>query len=272
MPRVGRLRASFPPCDRDVRDPDGGCEFPQGHAGASTDRSTLVGRRKASTRTHSREELLLSAVRHGFYCHDDRVPACRQGVKNLGLDNHNDSVTLGGMAASEITLLPGAGGWVQARFDLDGAPRHVFVRFEPDSEGRWRAAEASVPRPTPQLFQRIPFHRIELAVSADSMLRDALARRLGEDPEPGFRGAFGEPTRGEPLLIKRPAGRRLDDSFYERVGVVYRQAIGRGLKPRQAISEAAGVSPDVAGRWIYEARKRGLIPKTTPGKVARFDG
>jgi hypothetical protein len=69
------------------------------------------------------------------------------------------------------------------------------------------------------------------------------------------------------LLIERPPGRRLDDSFYQRIGVVYRQAVGRGMKPRQAIAEAASVSPDVAGRWIYQARKRGLIPKTSAGKV-----
>jgi hypothetical protein len=42
-----------------------------------------------------------------------------------------------------------------------------------------------------------------------------------------------------------------------------RQAIGRGLKRRTAVAEAAGVSVDVAGRWIYEARKRDLIRETS---------
>ncbi len=168
------------------------------------------------------------------------------------------------MTDQEIHLIAGPAGWVQARYQ---PRRRLFVRFEPDANGRWQAAEWSIPGYPPDELRRIPFHRITLAVNADDRVKEELGARLGEEPEPGFRGAFGEPKRGTPLLIKRPPGRRLDESFYQRVAVVYRQAVGRGLKPRVAIAEAAGVSNDVAGRWIYEARKRDLIPKTRPGKV-----
>ena len=168
------------------------------------------------------------------------------------------------MADSEIRLIPGPSGWVQARF---GARRRLFVRFEPDAQGRWHAAEWSIPGYPPDELRRIPYHSIAQAVSANDRVTEELAARLEEKPEPGFRGTFGEPERGKPILITRPRGRRLDDDFYGRVAFVYRQAVGRGLKPRAAIAEAAGVSPDVAGRWIYQARKRGLIPKTRPGKV-----
>ena len=36
------------------------------------------------------------------------------------------------------------------------------------------------------------------------------------------------------------------------------------------IAEDAGVTPEVAGRWIYEARKpeRGFLPPTSPGRVS----
>jgi hypothetical protein len=40
------------------------------------------------------------------------------------------------------------------------------------------------------------------------------------------------------------------------------------LNPRSAIAEAAKVSTDVAGRWVREARKRGFLPATDPGKVS----
>jgi hypothetical protein len=172
------------------------------------------------------------------------------------------------MADSEIRLIPGPSGWVQARFGR----HHAFIRLEPDAQGRWQAAEWNIPAYPPDVLRRIPHHRILQAVKASDRLIDELANRFEEEAEPGFRHAFGEPERGKPILITRPRGRRLDDSFYARVAFVYRQAVGRGLKPRAAIAEAADVSPDVAGRWIYEARKRGLIPKTRPGKVTVSNG
>jgi hypothetical protein len=76
-------------------------------------------------------------------------------------------------------------------------------------------------------------------------------------------GHWPEPA----IVLDRPAGRRLDDDWYAKVAEAYRLAAARGLKPRTAIAEAASVSTDVAGRWVYEARKRGLLPKTQPGRV-----
>jgi hypothetical protein len=172
------------------------------------------------------------------------------------------------MPSSRLHLIPGPSGWVQARFfDKKSAYRRLFVRFEPDAGGRWAAAEWRIPGYPDDVLRQVPYNRIRKAVDADERIRDELARRISELPEPGFDGAFGEPERSKPIRLVRPKGRRLDDSFYQQVAVTYRQAIGRGLNPRQAIAEAATVSPDVAGRWIYEARKRDLIPKTTPGKV-----
>jgi hypothetical protein len=165
---------------------------------------------------------------------------------------------------SEIRLIPGPAGWVQARFYVGEHVRRVFVRFEPDAAGRWKAAEWRIPHPPPE---PLPWRRIVKAVDASDFSARLFAR-FQEEAEPGFVGAFGEARPfGKLLELKRPAGRRLDGSFYAQVAMLYRQAVGRGLNPRQTIAEQAGVSTDVAGRWIYEARKRKLIPKTTPGKV-----
>jgi hypothetical protein len=157
---------------------------------------------------------------------------------------------------------------VQARFELeDGKPRRVFVRFEPTAKGRWKAVEWSIPGYPADVLRQVPYQRIMRAVQASDEVKEVLNDRLAEPAEEGFRHAFGVAVRDEPIVITRPKGRNLDDNFYGHVAYVYRQAIGKGLNPRQAIAEAAGVAPDTAGRWIYQARKRGFIPKTTPGKV-----
>lgn len=171
------------------------------------------------------------------------------------------------MASDEIHLIAGPAGWVQARFGEGRTRRRAFVRFEPDTNGRWNAAEWSIPAYPTDVLRRVPYHRIVAGVRADERLQHELAARLTDEPEPGFRGAFGQPRRREPITLERPRSHRLDDNFYERVSVAYRQALGRGLRPRQAIAKAANVSPDVAGRWIYEARRRRLLPKTRPGSA-----
>ena len=69
------------------------------------------------------------------------------------------------------------------------------------------------------------------------------------------------------ITLERPAGRRLNNAFYAQVADAYHAAATLGRPPRTAIAEVAGVSTDVAGRWVYEARKRGYLAKTNPGKV-----
>jgi hypothetical protein len=178
------------------------------------------------------------------------------------------------MADSQVHLMVGGSGWVQARFTAAGDAkrflRRVFVQFEPDAQGNWKATHWDIPEYPPPVMRQVPFQRIKRAVNASESVRTELANRLPDEYEiEGFRGAFAEPVRdrGKPIRLVRPRGHRLPDSFYASVALAYRQAVGRGLNPRQAIAEAAGVSPDVAGRWIYQARKRELIPKTSPGKV-----
>jgi hypothetical protein len=191
------------------------------------------------------------------------------------LTNRNASDTLRSMTNDEIHLSPGDGGWVRARFTArDSSEQTAYVRFAPRGT-RWRATELWLRDPSPGLLRALPLNRIERAVNADGSAdgQIAFALRAGHtNPTPADLPAHFKDKRRrimQPLKLERPAGRRLDDAFYERVGFVYREAVARGLKPRRAIAEAAGVTSDVAGRWIYEARKRerGFIPKTSPGKV-----
>jgi hypothetical protein len=63
-------------------------------------------------------------------------------------------------------------------------------------------------------------------------------------------------------------GKRLQHNELERVAEVYRLATERGMPPTQAVREAFHVSYPTAGRWVHEARNRGLLPKTTRGVPA----
>jgi hypothetical protein len=170
---------------------------------------------------------------------------------------------------SELSFLPGPGGWVQVN-ERGRRSRRCFVHFKRE-KGRWQQTFLILEQPTPESVRAIPLRRIVLAVNAKGSVSDSLEARLEEQVPrqltADFYASFSGYEKPEPIRLKRPSGRKLDDDFYREVADVYQLAVVRTLQPRAAISEAAGVSSDVAGRWIHEARKRGLIPKTTPGKV-----
>jgi hypothetical protein len=65
--------------------------------------------------------------------------------------------------------------------------------------------------------------------------------------------------------VRRAA--QLDGDHYEAVARIYSHAADRGESPRKAVAETMHVSPPTASRWIGEARRRALLPPTTPGKA-----
>jgi hypothetical protein len=148
-----------------------------------------------------------------------------------------------------------------------------FVRFRRDEQGRWTPNGALyVPGLSPETLRAVPLKRILLAVTASESLRAALESRLDQIvPEvgtPEFQGSFTSWVQAEPpLTLERPKGRALPDEFFAKVAETYRAATIRGWPPRTAVAEAAGVSTDVAGRWVREARKRQYLPATKQGKV-----
>jgi hypothetical protein len=181
------------------------------------------------------------------------------------------------MAETWLDLAEGPRGWVEATFGgLEPSYRDVYVQLRKDDEGRWGPTGALVvPGLTPENIRAVPLRRILLAVEASETFRRNLEKRIDEPAaEPGsdeFRDSFSdwryEAEVLEPLKLERPKKRNLPDEFYAQVAGVYRAAVLRGLRPRTAIAEAAGVSGEVAGRWIRQARRRDYLPETEPGKV-----
>jgi hypothetical protein len=175
---------------------------------------------------------------------------------------------------TELALMEGPGGWIEATLPLaDGSVSRSWVCFVTDDGGRWQPAGLFMLSPTPESVRAIPLHRVVVAVNADDALRSALADKL-EQPVPplgsaNFLKAFsGFHRRAPRFVLERPPGHRLSDDFYRAVARAYRDAAARGLSPRAAIADDADVSTDVAGRWVYEARKRGFLPATEPGRIS----
>jgi hypothetical protein len=175
----------------------------------------------------------------------------------------------------ELDLQDGPGGWVEANVFEEGGGdfKPFYVRFRPDRSDGWSPhGTLYVPGLSPETLRAVPLKRIALAVEASKSLRDALARRCREHvPEvgtPEFYDVFTGWVHDEPpLTLERPKGRALPDEFFAKVAETYRAATIRGRPPRTAVAEAAGVSTDVAGRWVREARKRKYLPGTEQGKV-----
>lgn len=78
-------------------------------------------------------------------------------------------------------------------------------------------------------------------------------------------GGTNEPRRPMPQ-VKPPAG-RLTDDFLEDVADAYRWFTEAKQAPAPAIAEMAGTPVRTVHRWIYEARKRGIIPPARTGRA-----
>jgi hypothetical protein len=171
------------------------------------------------------------------------------------------------MSDSSLRLKPGPGGWVEATW----SGGKVWVRFETDNENKLRRlVELRVPDPTAENLRRIPLSRISTAVAAHSSLHAALAMQYNQEPPADLSDAF----RGEGVpfprryRLKRPATRRLEDTFFENVARAYRDAARRGLNPRQTLAADSGAAADTVASWVQEARRRGYLPPAAPGKVS----
>lgn len=113
-----------------------------------------------------------------------------------------------------------------------------------------------------------------------SDLREVQVSAIVEDLVAGFtvRVSEGEPI--EPAFIDTPAyrdalrrlqrsragkaTRTISPGLLERVAEIYRENVSD--RPTQAVQRAFAVSPRMASEYVQRARRRGLLPPTSPGK------
>ncbi|MGN6600695.1 MAG: terminase gpP N-terminus-related DNA-binding protein [Actinomycetes bacterium] len=67
--------------------------------------------------------------------------------------------------------------------------------------------------------------------------------------------------------IRIPEGRNLSDDFLLDVAGVYAWCIRHGAPYGKTIAEMVGVDQRTVQAWVYKARKRGLMPLTSQGRV-----
>jgi hypothetical protein len=132
------------------------------------------------------------------------------------------------------------------------ATRHVAKRLVPDPEGNgWRTVSALGPEATPVEW------------------RDDDVPVYGRDSEPVPPEQRFDTQYDRWAAAPRRRGPIRDDELRD-VASVYRAAHADHRPPTQAVSARFGVSRSTAGRWIAEARRRGLLGDARPGMAGEI--
>ena len=192
----------------------------------------------------------------------------RNGSPTHGWTSRVTFGTLPRMNDQRISFNVGMGGWTRVGWDS----RQALVRFELNPDGKtWRIADVWMRDPSRDVLRSLPLSRIENAANANAVVVLGLAigrtAEVPADPWTMFAGA-PEPVPYDRLRLERPKGKQLDADFYKRVAIAYRGALADGENPRQTLARDSGAAPDTVARWIREARRRGYLSKTEPGKVS----
>lgn len=189
----------------------------------------------------------------------------------------------------------GNGGWI--RLDDPGLPGPLYLRFAPGAEGRWHVREMYLDgeeRPIEAAdLRRLPLAAIETVALADgggnviaskarlpgadlSTLASHCATSFGTAEHwvaDSFRAqlpggaSLHVPKAKQPRRPKRagvaplpPPEHGLTDEFLRHVAAAYVAAVGAGRNPAPELAAQSGRPVRTVHRWIYTARKRGLLP------------
>jgi hypothetical protein len=162
----------------------------------------------------------------------------------------------------------GPAGWVTAywRRGVGSRERVARVRFEPLTNGWQRPKDVFV---SASVLDDVPLRKIELAVNATDVVTETLEKWRDKPSPVDFGSAVQSALRSySRMRLKRPSGRKLDDDFYRGVAFSYRDAVRRGLNPAKTLAADANKPVSTVNRWIGEARERGHLPRTEPGRVS----
>lgn len=196
------------------------------------------------------------------------------------------------------------GGWVRLK-DREAGGTVVYLRFDPvvhRGHTRFKLRDLVVRGApdddlTTRMFRRIPITELEQAVEDPTVKLTLTAEPFAPPPSldnldayfdakppatapDGVYGALinfdwhaitsdgeGEIPAGECPIVRKPGPGRLTDEFLSEVGDAYRWLANAKMKPSPTIADMAGVPVATARRWIYEARKRGIMPPGRPGRA-----
>lgn len=189
-------------------------------------------------------------------------------------------------------------GWTRLRDD-GGGPT-VYIQYAVPDSGRAArldmqtvVMEAGVEEPlSGRTWRRIPLTTVEQLLTYDIEETQGVFNSPCEAPAPSLDSLreFFDATENKYLTIKtpqldvrisdggegepkgklpvvRPPDGRLTEDFLNDVADAYRWFTAAGRPPAPSISETSKVPVRTVHRWIYEARKRGILPPARAGRA-----
>lgn len=213
------------------------------------------------------------------------------------------TVTLVADRVALVRITVGDGGWVRVDDPSRRRPGATHVRFgRSGPRDRWRPIEVYVfgggEPVTGAALREVPLAAIEAQVASNPSLLEQLNQRADRPAVPPgvlsdprvmalVAERYGTPSTEQRLaelslpIVDRdgqgaddnrprprlgmPPDDRLTDDFLRDVARAYADAVRAGRHPGPALAEEiGGVSVRTVQRWIYTARKRGVMP--SPGR------
>ncbi|MFJ1763742.1 hypothetical protein ACIOD2_25745 [Amycolatopsis sp. NPDC088138] len=203
-----------------------------------------------------------------------------------------------------MKLSIGNGGWIRVDDPEQAGP--LFVRLSTDDTGRWRVIDLYLAGDRPLTgadMRSLPFSKIE-ALANDPDVTAEIEKHAALAPVPlrvlasHYGATFGSaakhwvadayrsqfPNSGVPAVaeakprkvvpipdvppLRAPEGSKLTDAFLREVHRAYNAAIDRNEWPALALAAQAGVSKHTVRKWVYTARRRGIMPPGKQGVVS----
>jgi hypothetical protein len=174
----------------------------------------------------------------------------RRRMTELYIDGRGAPITAGALRGFPIQWLTHRAAEMTARADRSGIAGPDISRLAAHFASMWTAGARA------RHWVRDSF---EAQMPGSSVTQARMPKeRLDEDDE-----------NYATVSIESPADGRLTDEFLRDVAAAYKLAINRREPPAKTIAAAAHVSDRTVHRWVYTARKRGLMePAKSRGRIA----
>jgi len=125
------------------------------------------------------------------------------------------------------------------------------------------------PIPLTSTDLRLPLGRlVQQARSEQGAVLRAVAQMTTWPPESPWEPPVDPDTLGEPGGRRRRRPEH-DHDYYIGVARIYREALTTTGRPTLAVQEQLQISYSLAAKFVTEARRRGLLPPTTRGRMSQ---
>ena len=143
-------------------------------------------------------------------------------------------------------------------------------RLEAMAASEWeRQGKPYLNEPGPDL-RRLASHYATWATNAEHWVKESFLAQIKDSGVPQARMGRDRrlpPHLSEPRPPLRAPTHGLTDDFLREVATAYLAAVRHRSPPAVALSKEAGVDPRTVHSWVAKARRRGIMPPGSQGKV-----